>query len=65
MHMHWARLIELLHSAEVIKDLLNDPDLQGNDLVVTRGNGRKRARALLRLRAERCSIITRSMRMTR
>lgn len=33
MHMHWARLIELLHSAEVIKDLLNDPDLQKNDLV--------------------------------
>lgn len=34
MHMHYARLIELLHSAEVIKELLNDPDLQGNDLVV-------------------------------
>ena len=33
MHMHWARLIELLHSAEVIKELLNDPDLQKNDLV--------------------------------
>lgn len=31
--MHWARLIETLHSAEVIRDLLNDPDLQGNDLV--------------------------------
>ena len=34
MHMHWARLIELLHSAEVIRDLLNDSDLQGNDLTV-------------------------------
>ena len=34
MHMHWARLIELLHSAEVIRDLLNDPDLQGDELVV-------------------------------
>lgn len=33
MHMHWARLIELLHSAEVMKDLLNDPDLQKDDLV--------------------------------
>jgi NAD-reducing hydrogenase large subunit len=33
MHFHWARLIELLHSAEVIKDLLNDPDLQKDDLV--------------------------------
>lgn len=35
MHMHWARLIELLHSAEVIKELLNDPDLQGDELVRT------------------------------
>ncbi|MCD4680068.1 MAG: Ni/Fe hydrogenase subunit alpha [Bacteroidales bacterium] len=33
MHTHWARLIEILHSAEIIRDLLNDPDLQGNDLV--------------------------------
>jgi NAD-reducing hydrogenase large subunit len=33
MHMHWARLIETLHSAEMIKELLNDKDLQGNDLV--------------------------------
>ncbi|HPT69717.1 MAG TPA: Ni/Fe hydrogenase subunit alpha [Syntrophomonas sp.] len=33
LHTHWARLIELLHSAEMIKDLLNDPDLQKNDLV--------------------------------
>ena len=34
LHYHWARLIEVLHSAEVIRDLLNDPDLQGEDLVV-------------------------------
>ena len=33
MHMHWARLIENLHSAEVIRDLLKDKDLQGKDLV--------------------------------
>jgi NAD-reducing hydrogenase large subunit len=33
MHFHWARLIELLHSAEVIKQLLNDPDLQGENRV--------------------------------
>ena len=33
MHMHWARLIETLHSAEVMRDLLNDPDLQGGNLV--------------------------------
>jgi len=33
MHMHWARLIEILHSAEVIRDLLKDPDLQSTNLV--------------------------------
>ena len=38
LHTHWARLIELLHSGEVIKQLLLDPDLQGTDLVK---NGRK------------------------
>ncbi len=35
MHMHWARLIEILHAAEMMKELLHDPDLQGDDLVVT------------------------------
>jgi NAD-reducing hydrogenase large subunit len=39
LHMHWARLIETLHAAEVIKDLLEDPDLQGTELV---RKGRKR-----------------------
>ncbi len=34
MHMHWARLIETLHAAEMMKELLNDTDLQKNDLVV-------------------------------
>jgi NAD-reducing hydrogenase large subunit len=33
MHMHWARLIETLHAAEMIRELLNDPDLQGDELV--------------------------------
>ncbi|MDD8027355.1 MAG: Ni/Fe hydrogenase subunit alpha [Acidobacteriota bacterium] len=33
LHTHWARLIELLHSGEVIKQLLLDPDLQKDDLV--------------------------------
>jgi NAD-reducing hydrogenase large subunit len=32
---HWARLIETLHAAEKIKELLSDPDLQGVDLVVS------------------------------
>jgi len=35
LHYHWARLIEVLHSAEMIRELLNDPDLQNDDLVVT------------------------------
>ena len=30
---HWARMIEMLHSAEMIRELLLDPDLQGTDLV--------------------------------
>jgi NAD-reducing hydrogenase large subunit len=34
MAYHWARMIELLHSIEKISELLHDPDLQGNDLVV-------------------------------
>jgi NAD-reducing hydrogenase large subunit len=33
MHYHWARLIEALHCAEVMKNLLHDADLLGNDLL--------------------------------
>jgi NAD-reducing hydrogenase large subunit len=33
MYTHWARLIEILHSAEVMRDLLNDDSIMGNDLV--------------------------------
>ncbi|NOR27331.1 MAG: Ni/Fe hydrogenase subunit alpha [Lutibacter sp.] len=33
MHTHWARLIELLHCAENMKELLLDKDIMGNDLV--------------------------------
>ncbi|HAV41877.1 MAG TPA: Ni/Fe hydrogenase subunit alpha [Acidobacteria bacterium] len=33
LHSHWARLIELLHAAEIIKDLLNDQDITGSKLV--------------------------------
>ncbi len=31
---HWARLIELLHCAEAIRELLHDPDVLGDDLLV-------------------------------
>ena len=33
LSFHWARMIELLHSVEVIRDILNDPALLGTDLV--------------------------------
>jgi NAD-reducing hydrogenase large subunit len=33
LHYHYARLIETLHSAEMIKKLLNDPDLMEGELV--------------------------------
>lgn len=32
MAYHWARLIELLYSAEAIAELLDDPDISGTDL---------------------------------
>jgi NAD-reducing hydrogenase large subunit len=35
MHMHWARLIETLHAAEKIRELLNDSDLYGGELMKT------------------------------
>jgi NAD-reducing hydrogenase large subunit len=43
---HWARLIETLASAEHMRELLNDPDLQGDDLVV-KGEPRREAAAIL------------------
>jgi NAD-reducing hydrogenase large subunit len=33
MHTHWARLIEMLHCAELMKELLVDDTLMGTDLV--------------------------------
>ncbi len=34
LHMHWARLIETLHAAEMMKELLNDPDLMEGELTI-------------------------------
>ena len=34
LHTNWARAIEILHSAEQIRNLLNDSDLQKTDLVL-------------------------------
>jgi NAD-reducing hydrogenase large subunit len=33
LHYHYARLIEILHSAEMMQELLNDPDLMKGELV--------------------------------
>jgi NAD-reducing hydrogenase large subunit len=46
MAYHWARLIEVLHAAEKIRELLDDPDISGADLV-DRGARRERAVAVL------------------
>lgn len=46
MHTHWARLIEALFAAESIKELLEDPDLQGDELV-TKGKKQKEGIGLL------------------
>ena len=53
MAYHWARMIELLHSIEKIKELLNDADLQGTDLVVT---GKRRGEAVGLLEAPRGTL---------
>ena len=37
---HWARMIELLHCAEKIRELLLDPEILGTDLIV-RGDTRR------------------------
>jgi NAD-reducing hydrogenase large subunit len=54
MAYHWARMIELVHSAEKIKELLNDPDLQGTDLVVS---GTRRNRGVAWIEAPRGTLI--------
>jgi len=51
---HWARMIELLHSAEAIEGLLHDDDLMGDDLVV---KGERRARGVGVLEAPRGTLI--------
>ena len=52
--IHWARMIEMLHSAEAIKELLNDDDLLGDDLVV---KGERQSRGVGVLEAPRGTLI--------
>jgi NAD-reducing hydrogenase large subunit len=47
MAYHWARMIELLHSAEKIGELLADSDLQGEDLVTPPGDRREEFVAMI------------------
>ena len=51
---HWARMIEMLHAAEAIKDLLHDDDLSGQDLVST---GPRGARGVGVIEAPRGTLI--------
>jgi NAD-reducing hydrogenase large subunit len=53
LHYHWARLIETLHSAEVIRDLLNDPELQNEDLII---KGAKKHRGVGLIEAPRGTL---------
>jgi len=54
MAYHWARMVELLHSAEKIRELLADADLQGEDLLVT---GQRREEVVGILEAPRGTLI--------
>ena len=51
---HWTRMIEMLHAAEMIKDLLHDPDILGHDLMVT---GERASEGVGMLEAPRGTLI--------
>jgi NAD-reducing hydrogenase large subunit len=53
MAYHWARMIELLHSAEKIFELLEDSDITGKDLLV---KGQRRPRAVGLIEAPRGTL---------
>ena len=38
---HWARMIEMLHAAELARELLDDPDIIGTDLMADKGPRRE------------------------
>ena len=43
LFFHWARMIEVLHGVEMIRELLNDPDILGTDLMADKGARREEA----------------------
>ena len=51
---HWARMIEVLHAIEKIRELLEDPDLQGQDLLAS---GERRGEAVGVIEAPRGTLI--------
>ena len=51
---HWARMIEMLHAAETIKDLLHDDDIIGHDLIAT---GQRQERGVGVIEAPRGTLI--------
>jgi NAD-reducing hydrogenase large subunit len=51
---HWARMIEMLHAAEMIKELLHDDDLLGDDLMA---QGERHGRGVGMIEAPRGTLI--------
>jgi NAD-reducing hydrogenase large subunit len=51
---HWARMIEMLHAVECIKDLLHDDDITGQDLMV---KGERTGRGVGVIEAPRGTLI--------
>ena len=51
---HWARMIEMLHAAEAIKDLLHDDDIVGSELMAT---GQRQERGVGVIEAPRGTLI--------
>jgi NAD-reducing hydrogenase large subunit len=51
---HWARMIEMLHAAEVIQGLLADDDISGDELL---SEGERRARGVGVIEAPRGTLI--------
>ena len=54
MHYHWARLIEILHCAEEMKILLEDPSILGDDLL---REGKRRPEGIGIIEAPRGTLI--------